>query len=57
MRQSVARNKDYAMYAFNLHQGNLKFRPIYYFYSFFTVEEIIFSHAITKFQNLVIFEK
>jgi len=56
MRPSVARNKDDAMYAFNLHQGNLKFRPLYYFYSF-TVEEIIFSHAIAKFQDLVRFDE
>ncbi len=55
MRPSVARNKDDAMYAFNLHQGNLKFRPLYSVYSF-TEKESLFSYAISKFQHLVIFE-
>ena len=55
MRQAVVRNNYDAMYAFNRHQGNLKFHPPNYFYPF-TEKECIFSHAIAKFQNLVRFE-
>lgn len=56
MMISIARNKDDAMYAFNLHQGNLKFRPLYPLFSF-TEKEFLFSHALAKFQHLVIFEE
>ena len=51
-------NKSQALYWFNFYNGNLKFVPLTT--KIFTgkiEKEYIFSHAIAKFQNLVIFEK
>ena len=51
-------NKNEALYWFNVYCGNLKFEPLTTkFFTGTTEKEYIFSHAITKFQNLVIFEE
>ena len=53
----VVTNKSQALYWFNLYKGRLEFIPLLNpEYTGFAEDEFIFSHAIAKFQHLVIFE-
>lgn len=51
-------NERQALYWFNVYSGNLRFEPLTTkFFTSTTEKEYIFSHAIAKFQHLVIFEE
>lgn len=52
----VATNESEALYWFNLYSGNIRFVTLTLF-SGLLEEKYLFSYALTKFQNLVRFEK
>ena len=56
-RNCIVINAKEAIAHYQKFNRNVKFDAVEYFYRFFSENEVIFSRAISKFQNLVIFEE
>ena len=53
----ISLNEPNAKMKFKKHRGEIKFMPMDYYFMLSSEDEIVFSRAIAKFQNLVRFEE
>lgn len=53
----ISLNEPNAKMKFKMHRGEIKFHPMDYYSIHSSEDEIVFSHAIAKFQNLVKFKE
>jgi hypothetical protein len=53
----ISTSKEHAIYARQIYNGKVKFYPSHYIYPHLSEHEFMFSYALAKFQNLVIFDE
>lgn len=53
----ISLNESNAKIKFKIHRGKIKFIPMDYYFILSSEDEIVFSRAIAKFQDLVMFEE